>query len=246
MTQQSFIKLKRSDDTWGLLEDPPAFCLLTVIALRAKRNNAVNPHGLKSNQALIGDYSVCGLTRQQYRSAKDRLKHQGLIELRPTNKGTIATLVTTSIFDINPTENPLSSNHPATNDQPAGNHQATTNKNSKKEKNERSHAPNAEALRLAELLLDLLREKQTDFRQPNLDRWARDIDRLIRLDKRSPERIEGVIRWSRRDSFWQNNILSAASLRKHFDRLEMQMNARGPEDNVEAIFARLEAEGDIE
>ena len=46
---------------------------------------------------------------------------------------------------------------------------------------------------------------------------------MIRLDKRKPERIEAVIRWCQQDPFWQSNILSAETLRKQFDRLELRM-----------------------
>jgi hypothetical protein len=82
------------------------------------------------------------------------------------------------------------------------------------------------AFRLAKLLLDLILDRKPDFRRPNLQSWAKEIDRMIRLDRRTPERIEAVIRWAQSDLFWQNNILSASKLRGQFDQLELKMGSQ--------------------
>jgi hypothetical protein len=127
----------------------------------------------------------------------------------------------------------------------AGGPQADTNKNEKNEENEKKSSCYAEALRLAELLLELIVQRKGDLRRPNLDRWARDMDRLIRLDGRTPERIEAVIRFCQRDPFWQNNILSVATLRRQFDRLELLMQQRRPAESTADIVARMEREGKL-
>jgi len=123
--------------------------------------------------------------------------------------------------------------------------QTATNKNGKKEKNDNKTIPNADALRLARLLFDLIRQRKGDFRRPNLDRWARDIDRLIRLEKRDPERIEAVLRFCQSDPFWRSNILSPAALRKHFDRLELKMAQHPPRESIAEMIARMEREGKL-
>ncbi len=129
---------------------------------------------------------------------------------------------------------------------PADEHQTDTNKNDKNGKKERTITATPIARELAELLLDLIRQRKADFRQPNLDRWTRDIDRMIRLDGRDPERIEAVMRWCQADPFWQSNILSAAKLRKHFDTLEMKMQiARPVRESAAEMYARMEREGKI-
>jgi len=58
----------------------------------------------------------------------------------------------------------------------------------------------------------------------NLTKWAATIDKMIRLDKRTPEEIREVINFAITDEFWSTNILSASSLRKQFDRLTAQKN----------------------
>jgi uncharacterized protein YlaN (UPF0358 family) len=54
---------------------------------------------------------------------------------------------------------------------------------------------------------------------PQLQKWCKEIDRLIRLDKAKPADIKKIIDWVYQDSFWNSNILSAGGLRKHYPQL---------------------------
>jgi len=85
------------------------------------------------------------------------------------------------------------------------------------------NCPNPESLRLAQLLLDLIVQRKADFKKPNLQNWARHIERMIQMDNRKPAQIEAVIRWCQADAFEQVNILSTEKLRIRFDQLEMKM-----------------------
>jgi hypothetical protein len=134
---ESFLKLKRSPETLELLKDPNAFALLTVIALRARRTQAFNVHRLRLGQALVGDYRNYGLSLQEYRGAKARLQKWSLARFRSTNRGTIATLLGTRIYDINEVSGPPADNTPPAGEPPVLDHPPTTNKNEKKEKREK-------------------------------------------------------------------------------------------------------------
>lgn len=90
-------------------------------------------------------------------------------------------------------------------------------------KKEKTFCPNSDEFRLSGFLLGLIKERKPDFKVPNLQKWALHIDRMIRIDKRDPDRIRAVIEWSQWDDFWQNNILSTEKLRAQFDKLEMKM-----------------------
>jgi uncharacterized protein YlaN (UPF0358 family) len=52
-----------------------------------------------------------------------------------------------------------------------------------------------------------------------LQKWCKEIDRLIRLDKAKTADIKKIIDWVYQDSFWNSNILSASGLRKHYPQL---------------------------
>ena len=73
------------------------------------------------------------------------------------------------------------------------------------------------------MLFNLIRERRSTFKKPGLDKWAKAVDLMIRKDGREAAEIEQVIRWSQKDEFWQDNILSTAKLRKQFDQLAMKM-----------------------
>ncbi|GEM_PF-4994501 len=136
---KGWIQLKRSEDTFELLKFPRAFIVLTIIALRARRNSKSNINGLEKGEALIGDHNNYGLTRSQHRYAVNTLKNLQLITTRTTNKGTVAKLCQDRIYDINPEqrqppEQPPD-NHQTAIAQPSGNHQTATNNNYKNYKN---------------------------------------------------------------------------------------------------------------
>lgn len=88
-----------------------------------------------------------------------------------------------------------------------------------------SFASDAIEIQIASLLLELIKTRKPDFKEPNIQLWAHHVDLMIRTDKRSQERIEDVIRWCQSDTFWQNNILSAEKLRAKFDQLDLKMHS---------------------
>jgi hypothetical protein len=124
---KKFIQMIKSQETIELMRDRNAFVLLAQIACRAKRTNEFSVHHLDKGEALIGDYKKIGLTRGQYREATNRLTKYGFITIRTTNKGTIAKLINSEVFDINEEVE----QSPA---QPSNHHQTTTNNNDKNEK----------------------------------------------------------------------------------------------------------------
>lgn len=79
----------------------------------------------------------------------------------------------------------------------------------------------ADAVELAHHLFSKIRERKKDFKEPDLNKWAKDIDKMIRLDQRQAERIRQIIDWASSDPFWSKNILSGDKLRERFDRLEL-------------------------
>ena len=76
---------------------------------------------------------------------------------------------------------------------------------------------------LAELLYQSILVNDEKFKMPNLYGWAENIDRLIRIDDRSPEEIKNVIMFATSNDFWKSNILSTKKLRDKFGTLVIQM-----------------------
>lgn len=77
-----------------------------------------------------------------------------------------------------------------------------------------------EAKDVCVFLLDRLKKKNPSFKDPNLDRWQQETDRILRIDKRTPDQLKTVIEWAfeQDDDFWPTTLQSPTTLRKLFDR----------------------------
>lgn len=85
-----------------------------------------------------------------------------------------------------------------------------------------------QATTLAHLLEDLHKAEDPQY-QGKPDQWAKDIEKLIRLDKRGPDEVEKVLRWAKAPgSFWFPNVVSGRKLREKYPTLKAQMERDGP------------------
>ena len=79
----------------------------------------------------------------------------------------------------------------------------------------------SEAVQLCNLLAHLIHENGS--RLPKVtNRWIRDMEKIMRLDCRTPQQVEMAIRWCQKSSFWKANILSPSKLRDKYDQLRLQ------------------------
>lgn len=83
----------------------------------------------------------------------------------------------------------------------------------------------SDAYILAVLMRDTLKANLPTFKEPNLQKWARDFDVALRNDERmkDPLFVTEVIKWGCSDSFWRTNIQSPDKLREQFDKLTARM-----------------------
>jgi hypothetical protein len=77
--------------------------------------------------------------------------------------------------------------------------------------------------RRATFLFEKVKSINPKARKPNLDNWAKDIEKIMRIDGRSEEEVTHVIEWVFNDDFWCKNILSGRKLREKFDQLYINM-----------------------
>lgn len=73
--------------------------------------------------------------------------------------------------------------------------------------------------RLAEWMLAQIRRLNPNHREPSWPAWCKDLRRLRVIDKRTRREVAELFAWASEDTFWQQNILSPAALRKQWDRL---------------------------
>ena len=171
---------------------------------------------------------------QMKRGMKHLMKHT-MIELTKEPRGNVITICKYEYYQ-NPKNyertNERTSGEP-TNEPGANQWRLSINKNDKevkndkndKKKNKKSFVEDSHEFRLASLLFDSIRELKPDYKQPNLQVWAKEIDLMIRLDKRKPDVIRDVIIWCQDEKcWWHDKILSTKNLKKHFDQLEIKKN----------------------
>ena len=80
---------------------------------------------------------------------------------------------------------------------------------------------------LSNLLLTEILKHNPEHKKPDLQHWAKDMNDLIRLDKRDPAKIKELILFAQQNEFWFKNVLSPKNLRKHFDRLTLEKQNNG-------------------
>jgi len=98
------------------------------------------------------------------------------------------------------------------------------NKENTKRKKSKSGEHSEEDIKLAQLLGNLIKKNLPTFKAPkSIIPWAKEINKMRRLDKRTLEQIEVIIRFAQHDLFWQANIHSTKKLRKHFDALTAKL-----------------------
>ena len=79
----------------------------------------------------------------------------------------------------------------------------------------------SEAVELCNFLAQLIQENGS--RLPSVtNKWIQDMEKIMRLDGRTPQQVELAIRWCQKNSFWKANILSPAKLRDKYDQLRLQ------------------------
>jgi len=83
-------------------------------------------------------------------------------------------------------------------------------------------------LKIVNYLLKKIIENKPNFSYgiSTLERWTDDIDKAIRIDKRTETELIGAIDWiysTDKGSFWIPNIMSGKKLREKFDTMEAQM-----------------------
>lgn len=226
-----FIKISR--DGFELIEkDPDAFILLSLIAKRAKRiKNKFDRDGLEIGQAFIGDYQVIGLTEQRYRDAKKRIEQNyKLATFKGTNKGTIATLLNTDVYDINCNSDNEQINEQKevleTDKKRTENGQTTTNKEYKNIRNKNNTPkppPSAGAVELFEFFIESLKKhipQLPESKHPTLE-TAANFDLLLR--ENSSEKIRKVIIHAH-TGWWARKIHGPRSLKNKFIELSIGMD----------------------
>ena len=97
-----------------------------------------------------------------------------------------------------------------------------------------------EARELCEYLVDNL-EIEANVSK----RWLTEMERLVRIDGRTPDQVRKCVDWLTTNDFWSMNCRSPQKLRKHWERLRLEAqhekkSGNGQRDSVLAALERME------
>lgn len=224
-----WIKLHRKMLEWEWFDDHNTFRLFTFLLLSANhkvkswKGNLIEEGEIVTSNSKLSQ--KVGLSTMQVRTSLNKLKSTHEITIKSTSKFTLIKINNWKEYQTDNKQN----NKQITNEQQTNNKQITTNNNVKNIKNEKKYISEQSShvekidVELSNLLLSEIQINLPTFKKPNINSWAQQISRMRRLDKRTPEQIEFVIRWSQKDTFWQSNILSTKKLREKFDQLVGQI-----------------------
>lgn len=204
-------------------------------------------------QFITGRDSLAKDLNQNGNTCYKRLKvleNLGICNIKSNNKFSLVTVVNYELYQMLDIESNSKSNNKVTTRE----QQSNTNKNIKNDKNEKNNniiVANSIEFQLSSKLSSLILKNNHNAKVLP-ERFAVDIERMIRLDERKPEEIEKVIEYSQSNQFWKTNILSGKKLREKFDTLWMQM--QGAKDTRPANtknlsthkFDQREQESDID
>lgn len=170
------------------------------------------------------------------KSKIEQLVKENRIEIETTDYGTLFTVLNYEEYQgferyTKPiSEQQQNSNRTASEQQQNNNKNVNNDKNDKNVKDstsgkrkKRVYADDDPCKILSNTLLKVIR-KNHEIKEPDLDKWANTIRLMIEKDKRPGKDIQELILWSGEDDFWYKNILSADSLRKHYDKMKAQRN----------------------
>jgi hypothetical protein len=219
-----WIKTYRALKEWEWYQDSRMVHLFIHLILSANHTDK-KWHGktIKRGQMVTGLKAIrqeTGLSFRKIRTGLERLTQTGEITRKSTNKYSIITICNYEKFQHQDSNKRQTSDKQATNKRQTNDNKQECKeyKNIKKTTRYTSHV-----YRLCDLLFAKILENNPKAKRPNMQTWCRDMDRLVRIDKRDPDDVEAVIIWCQQDQFWYKNILSPAKLRKQFDRLMLNM-----------------------
>jgi hypothetical protein len=233
MSDNGFIKLKRSQDTEYLLQKHPnAFLLLTLISIRARRYDG-NPDGLQIGECYIGDWKTLKFTEQEYRTAKAKLCQMNFINIVETNRtrknsttgsttsGTKVKLINSDIYDINSNIINDRINDRTTTEQRLSNDEEERTRNKEIKKKEQEDPQVASLLAdfkssLLSILPELDQDSLKDTKQQKSAMGAM-------LKNHGEDKVRAMFKFAHKHHFWQKHVHKPTYMKLKWNQLLAEM-----------------------
>ncbi|RXM57312.1 hypothetical protein [Clostridium tetani] len=174
-----------------------------------------------------------GITTQKVRTALNKFKKYGFLTDESTNNGRLITIVNWELYQGIKNETNIQVNRQATGNQQADNRQVTPNNNVNNDNNVNKNIFTFDSIeyKLSEHLFKHVKGNNPNAKEPNLQKWAKTFDYILRIDKRDLDEVKRLIEFCQKHHFWYKNILSANKFREKYDRLILEFNEKNKQCN---------------
>lgn len=89
----------------------------------------------------------------------------------------------------------------------------------KKEPSPKKYEEESIPFKLAQYLSSEIKKNLPEFKEPDLQKWADEMRKIVEIDKRNPKQVSQLIKWTQQNDFWWKNVMSPSKLRKQYDKL---------------------------
>lgn len=166
-----------------------------------------------------------GISIKNVRTALEKFKKYEFLAYESAKTGRLITIVNYKVYQSKENNTGKVIGKQVAKHRQTTGKQVATNKNDKNNKNVRSnnYMSDSNEYRLATYLFKFIKRNNSNAKAPNLQKWAKTFDYILRIDKRDLDEVKQVIKFCQDDSFWFKNILSPDKLRKQYERLLLEM-----------------------
>lgn len=164
-----------------------------------------------------------GISKDTYYKHMGQLRKYGYVRVRQENSS--GGQFKSNVYTLSPCPNSPDAANPDTENPDAANQDTKNNSIKKVTVLKNNKTPQLPASQLAGRLFNWIKKNYPDIdhNEKHTSKWAEDIDKINRIDKKTWDDITKVIDWSQQDYFWRKNIQSGATLRKQFTKLQVSM-----------------------
>lgn len=184
---------------------------------------------LKPGQFVYGRKKAAAeldMTESTVRDYIELLSKNRNIEIKSTNKYSVISIVKWACFQ----EKDEVPDSKSASKRTAESQQKDTYKNGKNGKNgikikdtmSQKFCDDSPPIILSKYLYQKILTNDEKAKEPDFQKWAEHMDKLLRIDKRGEEEVRRVIQFCQTDNFWKSNILSTKKLREKFSTLLIQ------------------------
>lgn len=175
------------------------------------------------NEGVPRDQQIVGRTLWRWLK---KFENEEMLSINSTTKYSVISIKNWHEYQVS--DQQVSINRPSTV------HQVSTYKNDKNDKNDKNIKDNSRKsakrtynedsiyYQLSVFLFEEMKKNNPEVKQPDFDKWADEVRKMVELDGRKEEQVRNMITWSQSNDFWKGIVLSTKKLREKYDQMKVQ------------------------